>query len=101
MKGRKPARLEIDPADAAELKRLANAPEAPYRIVVAAQILDARFRGERVCEIAARHRVAPSTIWRLTQAFREKRFLAFLKRRPPVSSFVTLSSDGPWANWDD
>ncbi len=100
MKGRKPARLEIDPADAAELRRLANDHEAPYRIVVAAQILDARFRGDRVCEIASRHKIAPSSIWRLVQAFQSEGFRAIMKPRPPVSSFVTLSSNGPWANWD-
>ena len=81
MRGRKPSVFNVEPAELAELKRLARDEDAPYKGVVGARILLARVAGHRVCEIAKDFNKVPSTVFRLCQNFKRRGFEVLLLPR--------------------
>lgn len=74
MRGRKPSVFNVEPAELAELKRLARDEDAPYKAVVGARILLARVAGHRICEIAKDHGKVPSTVFRICRHFKSRGF---------------------------
>lgn len=74
MRGRKPSVFNVEPAELAELKRLARDEDAPHKAVIGARILLARVAGHRVCEIAKNHGTVPSTVFRLCRNFKSLGF---------------------------
>lgn len=71
MRGRRPKKLTIAPADAEALQTIARSGSLPWFQVQRAKIVLAMTAGESHCSVATRLECDPATVWRVSQRYRQ------------------------------